>query len=784
MAVVLGSGWSPGRRRARAPPQAGDPARRPRAASRRPRWPATPAVVRSLTVGGLRVLVFLGRVHLYEGTPAAGRGARRADRGRGGLPGGRAHQRGRRDQRGLPGRPAGADQRPPEPDRPVPAVRPAAAGRIPAAVRRPHRPVLGPAAGAGPREADPSLAEGVYAALPGPHYETPAEIRMLAYPRRRPGRHVHRPGGDRRPPPRRRGAGDLAGHQPRRRPGRRQGSTTPRWSRPGRRPRAGWAPCWPRSLPRCIVPCRRRPADLPGRSAGPGRGAWIADDPRSRRTGPRRDLRPGRWRTPAATAAGGRSLADRFAGRLEFGTAGLRGAMAAGPNRMNRAVVRAATAALARWLQPSTAAGRGRRRGGHRLRRPAPVGGFADEAAPVLAGAGIARAPAAAAAARRRCSRSRSGTCRAAAGIMITASHNPPADNGYKLYLGDGAQIVPPVDAEIEAAIRGLGPAVADPGSRPLDSPLITRHGDEVARGLPGRGRLGPAGRARRRPGCGSSTRRCTGSRPGWRCGRSSGPGSRPPHVVAAQAEPDPDFPTVAFPNPEEPGALDLALAEARRPAPTWCWPTTRTATGWPWRCPTRHAAGGWRTLTGDQVGALLGALPADRDRRPSPTGDRLVPPRSCRPRCCPSIAAAAGAQYAETLTGFKWIVRARRARPAAGSCSATRRRSATRSAPLVRDKDGIGAALALLGLARPRPGGRGESLLDALGRARDRARRAPDRAAHAAHRGAGRGHGRAAGRRPAALAGSAVLSERTDLAGGDPAPADVLTSGCPAPGS
>ena len=205
--------------------------------------------------------------------------------------------------------------------------------------------------------------------------------------------------------------------------------------------------------------------------------------------------------------------------------------MAAGPNRMNRAVVRGTTAALAQWLT-----GPGRAMAGPDAAEAGVVIGcdarhrsdeFADEAARVLAGAGIRvhllprqqPTPLLAFAVRH---------LRAAAGIMITASHNPPADNGYKLYLGDGAQIIPPADAEIEAAISNLGPLSGVPLA-PLDSPLITRHGDEVARAYldavcavspaPARCRLAavrlhPAARGGRRPGAA-----------GVRAGRLPGPG-------------------------------------------------------------------------------------------------------------------------------------------------------------------------------------------------------------------------------------------------------------------
>lgn len=283
--------------------------------------------------------------------------------------------------------------------------------------------------------------------------------------------------------------------------------------------------------------------------------AWLADDPDDR---DRAEL------TALARGDGAGSLAelaDRFAGRLEFGTAGLRGVVAAGPNRMNRAVVRAATAALAQWLlaHQDSPAEAGVVIGCDARHRSDE---FADEAARVLAGAGVRvhllprhePTPLLAFAVRH---------LSAAAGIMITASHNPAADNGYKLYLGDGAQIVPPTDTEIEAMIRELGPLSAIPLAKP-DSPLISRHGDEIAAAYldavcaqapapPGAEWLrfvytplhGVAGRLALRA--------------------FEQAGFSLPDVVPAQQAPDPDFPTVAFPNPEEPGTLDLALALARR---------------------------------------------------------------------------------------------------------------------------------------------------------------------------------------------------------------------------
>jgi phosphomannomutase len=399
-------------------------------------------------------------------------------------------------------------------------------------------------------------------------------------------------------------------------------------------------------------------------------------------------------------------LADRLAGRLEFGTAGLRGAVAAGPNRMNRAVVRGTTAALARWLlrhQPS-----GREAGvviGCDARHRSDE--FADEAARVLAGAGIRvrllprqqPTPLLAFAVRH---------LRAAAGIMITASHNPPADNGYKLYLGDGAQIIPPADAEIEAATRALGPLARIPLAPP-DSPLITRPGDEVARAyLDAVCAVSPAP-----PGAAWLRFVYTplhGVAAGLALRAFEQAGFPAPDVVAAQAAPDPDFPTVAFPNPEEPGALDLALAQARRSGADLVLANDPDGDRLAVAVPDTGTAGGWRMLTGDQVGALLGAYLLDQPD-PDPRS-RLVATTIVSSTLLSRVAAAAGAQYAETLTGFKWIVRAGQARPGSRFVLGYEEALGYSVGDTVRDKDGIGAALALLGLAA-RARSRGDSLLD-----------------------------------------------------------------------
>ena len=484
--------------------------------------------------------------------------------------------------------------------------------------------------------------------------------------------------------------------------------------------------------------------------------AWIADDPDP---GDRAELRAlldrafpaggPRVGADAGADAGAGSdaeagaeagaiaeLRDRFADRLHFGTAGLRGVVAPGPNRMNRAVVRAATAAVAGWLAgAATAGGRSVVVGCDARHRSAE---FADEAAGVLAGAGIAvhmlprpcPTPLLAFAVRH---------LGAAAGVMITASHNPAADNGYKLYLSDGAQVIPPADAEIEQRIAALGPLAQVPVAG-AGSPLIIRHGDEddgLARAYldavvaAAAGSADPAG-----PGGAAGS----GDRAGLNVVYTpmhgvAGPlmlraigqaGFAAPHVVAAQAEPDPDFPTVAFPNPEEPGALDLALADARRlgadlvlasdpdgdrlavavpipgldPAALLAPGGTTRPAGPPAAAGPNPPAAGWRVLTGDQVGALLGASLLERTADQAAPEARLVASTVVSSTLLSKIAAAAGVRYAETLTGFKWIARAADGVPGARFLFGYEEALGYAVGDVVRDKDGIGAALVMLELA------------------------------------------------------------------------------------
>jgi phosphomannomutase len=359
---------------------------------------------------------------------------------------------------------------------------------------------------------------------------------------------------------------------------------------------------------------------------------------------------------------------------------------------MNRAVVRAATAAVADWVVRLGGAG------------PVVVGGdarhrsaeFVDEAARVLAGAGIAvhvlplpcPTPLLAFAVRH---------LGAAAGVMITASHNPAADNGYKLYLSDGAQVIPPVDAEIEKRIADLGPLSVIPVAD-SDSPLIIRHGDEVAGAY-----------------LDAVVAVAAGTRTAWPAELSvvytpmhgvagdlmlravAQAGFAAPHIVAVQAQPDPDFPTVVFPNPEEPGALDLALADALRLGADLVIASDPDGDRLAVAVPDPAGTAGWRRLTGDQVGALLGAALLDRTAGEE---GRLVAATIVSSTLLARIAATAGARYAETLTGFKWISRAADGMPGARFVFGYEEALGYMVGDVVRDKDGIGAALAMLRLA------------------------------------------------------------------------------------
>ncbi|MFD6263958.1 phospho-sugar mutase [Micromonospora chalcea] len=420
---------------------------------------------------------------------------------------------------------------------------------------------------------------------------------------------------------------------------------------------------------------------------------WLADDPDP---ADREELRAVLDGLPGTAA----DLADRFAGPLTFGTAGLRGPLRAGPNGMNLAVVTQAAAGLVRWL--AAQGGEGPLVIGYDARRGSRA--FAERTAQVATGAGRPAlllpgplpTPVLAFAVRQ---------LGAVAGVMVTASHNPPQDNGYKVYLGAqlggelgaGAQIVPPADAGIEAAIRAVGPLAEvplGPAGQMLGDDLVTAYVDRAAAVVDPTGPRDLKVAYTPLHGVGGAVLTAAFARAGFGV----------PGVVPEQAEPDPAFPTVSFPNPEEPGAVDLLVALADRTGADLAVANDPDAD----RCAVAvRDAGSWRMLRGDEVGALL----ADHLMRRGVTG--LYATTIVSSALLRAMAAARGLPYDETLTGFKWIVRAGGGREplaygyeeALGYCVAPEH---------VRDKDGITAALTVAELAAGLKA-EGRTLLDRL---------------------------------------------------------------------
>lgn len=430
-------------------------------------------------------------------------------------------------------------------------------------------------------------------------------------------------------------------------------------------------------------------------------------------------------------AAAKKDLAERFAGPLEFGTAGLRGVLGAGESRMNRAVVRLTTFGLARYLAmeaPDSA-----RSGPESVRNRGVVIGYdgrrmsrelAEDTAAVLAAAGIPShlSPIPCPTPLTAFAVTRLSAC---AGVMITASHNPPEYNGYKAYWENGAQIIPPHDKGIAAAIEGAPVADEVPIMRldlAREKNLVKDWSPEIEREyLDAIGRLGVRSDGDRTMpivytplhGVGNRLTRIALGEAGFTKVTS----------VPEQAEPDGAFPTVAFPNPEEKGALDLAYALADREGADLVLANDpdvdRLAVA------VRGPDGKWVQLTGNQVGVLLGHYlltednrGADSQRPPTSIQDERLVIASCvSSPMLGAIARELGARYDETLTGFKWIAnRAMELERTAGVRFVFGFEEALgyTVGDVVRDKDGIGAALLLAELAAVRKA-EGKTLLDEL---------------------------------------------------------------------
>ncbi len=454
--------------------------------------------------------------------------------------------------------------------------------------------------------------------------------------------------------------------------------------------------------------------------------AWAADDPdpvtRDELTSLiERACGPGGGDTGGSGTGGGTGsgtggdagaaaeLADRFAGSLQFGTAGLRGELGAGPNRMNRAVVLRAAAGLVAVLVERGA--RGIVIGFDARHRSAD---FARDTARVASAAGLRAVlfprplptPVLAFAVRH---------LGVDAGVMVTASHNPAPDNGYKVYLGTGSQLVAPDDAVIAAAIAAVGPVVgialddervevpdvdAPGGHAPADAPgggtagapgggLLTAYTARVA------GLVGPTGPGRAGLRVVHTAVHGVGGPVFAAVAAAAGFGA--PLQVPEQARPDPDFPTTPFPNPEESGVLDLAFDLARQTEADLVVASDPDADRCAVAVPDPAVEGGWRRLTGDEVGVLLASrLVGEAGPLAGVDPARTVFARTIvSSTWLDSIAAAHGVPVVRTLTGFKWLARVPGLRyayeEALGYCV---------DPDGVADKDGISAGLLVLDLA------------------------------------------------------------------------------------
>ncbi len=395
--------------------------------------------------------------------------------------------------------------------------------------------------------------------------------------------------------------------------------------------------------------------------------AWLAEDP-----DPQTRARLQEWLDADDHAA----LALAFAGPLTFGTAGLRGPLGPGPAAMNHIVVAKAAAGLCQYV---TDTGGAKIVIGYDARRNSRE--FAELTAAIAAGAGLQAevlprrlpTPVLAYAIRAR---------GADAGVVVTASHNPPQDNGYKVYLGDGMQIVSPADAEISQRIAAQPAYAAIPQSDDwvtLDEGIVEAYLDRVISladpATTDGARLTVVYSAMHGVGGGLFESVCQRL------------GFIDLHPVAEQFAPDAAFPTVAFPNPEEPGAMDLALAAATRVGADLIIANDPDADRCAVGIPTET---GFRMLRGDEVGVLLGWWTAAR----APVQGSLVT-TIVSSSMLEAVARAAGLGFRQTLTGFKWITRPDDIvygyEEALGYCV---------DPQTVRDKDGISASVRMLELA------------------------------------------------------------------------------------
>ena len=373
-------------------------------------------------------------------------------------------------------------------------------------------------------------------------------------------------------------------------------------------------------------------------------------------------------------------LQDAFSAPLEFGTAGLRGALGAGPNRMNRVTVLQAASGLAQYLVQQGFSGQ-KVVIGFDARYNSDV--FASDTALVMSGAGlepiifshVVPTPVLAFAIRNL------GAC---AGVMVTASHNPPQDNGYKVYLGDGRQIVAPVDEQISNFIK----TVSDVREISQGGPGTIVSGEvlDTYRSLTAKFIVdGPTSEAERK----AVTSVYTAMHGvGWKTLQAVmlDSGFTEPIAALEQRDPDPAFPTVAFPNPEEKGALDISIALAKKNSVDVLLANDPDADRFAAAAP--NDAGEWTILRGDQIGSLLAWWLIERAKLNGKDLSGTFANSIVSSMMLESIAKSAGLNYESTLTGFKWVSRVNNLtfgyEEALGYCVDPQN---------VSDKDGISAA-------------------------------------------------------------------------------------------
>ena len=374
--------------------------------------------------------------------------------------------------------------------------------------------------------------------------------------------------------------------------------------------------------------------------------AWIEQDPDAHTRAQLIQLKTDAQTDATALA----EIENAFSAPLEFGTAGLRGKLGAGPNRMNRVVVQQAAAGLAQYLLDNNHKGEAIVIG-FDARFNSDI--FARDTAEIFSAAGftsyifdhVVPTPVLAFAIRDL------KTC---AGVMVTASHNPPQDNGYKVYLGDGRQIVSPADKEISARIRTIHDVrdIAKVSEvKIVESEVEERYLASLAAAIDS----GPT-QSQQRADVVSVYTAMHGV--GWNSVHEASLqcGFKVPHAVVEQRDPDPNFPTVAFPNPEEKGALDLAVAQAQKLSADVLLANDPDADRLAVSLP--RVDGTWKTLHGDQVGCLLAWWVIERAKRTGVTLQGAIASSIVSSMLLEPIAIDAGLTYEKTLTGFKWVSR------------------------------------------------------------------------------------------------------------------------------